>query len=84
VSLLNLRRTLAIPTSVSPELLATGDRGTIGFKRGPITLVANLSRNPAVIDPPEQIFDVVREEPWEGNVLAPYEFRILAAGTLSP
>jgi hypothetical protein len=37
-----------------------------------------------VIDPPEQIFDVVREEPWEGNVLAPYEFRILAAGTLSP
>ncbi|HEY7582662.1 MAG TPA: alpha-amylase family glycosyl hydrolase [Acidimicrobiia bacterium] len=84
VSLLNLRRTLAIPTSVSPEPLATGDRGTIGFKRGPITLVANLSRNPAVIDPPEQIFDVVREEPWEGNVLAPYEFRILAAGTLSP
>ncbi|HKZ20639.1 MAG TPA: alpha-amylase family glycosyl hydrolase [Acidimicrobiia bacterium] len=79
--LLNLRRTLAIPPSVPPEPFATGDRGTIGFSRGSITLVANLSRNPAVIDPLERRFDLIRQEPWDGNVLAPYEFRILGAFT---
>ncbi|HJU52872.1 MAG TPA: alpha-amylase family glycosyl hydrolase [Acidimicrobiia bacterium] len=82
--LLNLRRTLAIPPSVPPEPFATGDRGTIGFSRGSITLVANLSRNPAVIDPLERSFDLIRQEPWDGNVLAPYEFRILGAGARYP
>ncbi|HJQ94475.1 MAG TPA: hypothetical protein VJ935_02045, partial [Acidimicrobiia bacterium] len=75
--LMNLRRALVILPSVPPEPFATGDGGTIGFNRGSITLVANLSRNPAVIDPPGHNFDLIREEPWEGNVLAPYEYRIL-------
>ena len=76
--LFDLRRALGIPPSVVPELFATGDRGTVGFTRGSITVLANLSRNPAVIDPPTSRFDLIREEPWEGNVLAPYEYRILS------
>ncbi|MGH8958380.1 MAG: amylosucrase, partial [Acidimicrobiia bacterium] len=82
--LLDLRRALAIPPSVAPEPFATGDRGTVGFTRGHVTVLANLSRNPAVINPPPQRFDVIREEPWEGNLLAPYEYRILCADSHGP
>jgi amylosucrase len=76
--LLELRRTLGIPPSVPPEPLVTGDRGTIGYTRGHITVLANLSRNPAVINSPPHRFDVIRNEIWEGNVLAPYEYRVLS------
>ncbi|HEX2420026.1 MAG TPA: amylosucrase, partial [Acidimicrobiia bacterium] len=76
--ILDLRRTLGIPPSVPPEPFATGDRGTIGYTRGHITVLANLSRNPAVINTPPHRFDVIRNEPWEGNLLSPYEYRVLS------
>lgn len=81
--LIELRRSLDVPPSVDPEPFETGDRGTIGFRRGPITLLANLSQHPAVIDPPAHRFDVVRHEKWEGNVLAPYEYRVLIEDSLA-
>jgi amylosucrase len=78
LKLLDLRRRLGVSPSVSPELFSTGDRGTIGFHRGPLSLIANLSRTPAVVDPPARRFDLMRGELWEANVLAPYEYRILS------
>ncbi len=75
--LIDLRRALAVPPSVMPEPFATGDKGTIGYVRGPMTVLANLSRHPAIVNPPARRLDVIRQEPWEGNVLAPYEYRVL-------
>ncbi|HEY3428506.1 MAG TPA: amylosucrase, partial [Acidimicrobiia bacterium] len=76
--LVDLRRSLGIPPSVPPEPLPTADRGTIGYTRGHITVLANLSRNPAVINTPPHRFDVIRREIWEGNLLSPYEYRVLS------
>lgn len=75
--LLELRRSLGVVNTLPPLPFPTGDRGTIGFHRGPITVVANLSRSPAVIEGTERRFDIYRDEAWQSNHLAPYEFRIL-------
>ncbi len=78
IRLLELRRSFDLTNTVPPQPFETGDRGTVGFHRGPITVLANLGRQPAVINTPERRFDLYRGEPWESNHLAPSEFRILS------
>ena len=75
-AMLDLRRSL--PWLGQPQVFKTGDRATIGFSAGPITVLANLSQQTVIINRPPATYDLLRREDWDQNVLAPYEFRILA------
>ncbi len=75
-ALLALRKSL--PPLGNPRPFPTGDRATIGFENGPITVLVNLGRTVAMLESPPASLDLFRDEEWNSNVLGPYEFRILA------
>ncbi|MGI8517384.1 MAG: alpha-amylase family glycosyl hydrolase [Acidimicrobiia bacterium] len=74
-SMLELRRSL--PPLGQPRTFATGHRATIGFENGPIMVLVNLGQSLAILENPPATHDLLRNEDWQNNVLAPYEFRIL-------
>lgn len=80
--LLEVRREVAeFGPGIPPAPFDLGDRGAIGFSRGPVSVVVNMTDRPVVVSrsafPESELFDLVSEDTWEGHVLGPYEYRYL-------
>ena len=58
-----------------------GDQGLIGFRRGPVTVVVNLTDRPVIMARTtlheSELFDLVTADAWDGHLLGPYEYRFL-------
>lgn len=58
-----------------------GDKGLLGFRRGPVTVVVNLTERPVILAranlPEGDLFDLIARDTWDGHVLGPYEYRYL-------
>jgi amylosucrase len=80
--LLEVRRgTHGFGPASPPEPIDPGDNGLIGFRRGPVTVVVNLTDRPVIVVrailPEGELFDLVTADAWDGHVLGPYEYRYL-------
>jgi hypothetical protein len=53
----------------------------IGFRRGAITVVVNMTKRPVIVArsnlPEGELFDLVANDTWDGHILGPYEYRYL-------
>ncbi len=80
--LLEVRRVVdGFGPEIPPTPFDLGDQGTIGFSRGPVSVVVNMTDRPVVVSRSAlaegELFDLVTEDTWEGHVLGPYEYRYL-------
>ena len=83
--LLEIRRSLeGFGPQTPPEPIDLEDRALIGFRRGPVVVVANMTARPVIVArsmlPAGSLFDVVSQDAWDGHVLGPYEYRYLLGG----
>ena len=69
---------------IPPHPFDLGDNGLIGFRRGSVTVVVNLTERPVVVArsnlPEGELFDLVAGDSWDGHILGPYEYRYLRIG----
>jgi amylosucrase len=80
--LLAIRRgTAEFGPGVPTEPFDPGDNGLIGFRRGAITVVVNMTKRPVIVArsnlPEGELFDLVANDTWDGHILGPYEYRYL-------
>jgi amylosucrase len=88
--LAGLRHLLAVRRGISefgpsllPEPFDLEDRGLLGFRRGSVTIVVNMTGLPVIVErsnlPEGELFDLVANDTWDGHILGPYEYRYLRA-----
>ncbi|HUP15820.1 MAG TPA: alpha-amylase family glycosyl hydrolase [Acidimicrobiia bacterium] len=80
--LLEVRRGIAdVGPEIPPELFDLGDNGLVGFRRGSVTVVVNMTERPVIVArsnlPDAELFDLVANDTWDGHILGPYEYRYL-------
>jgi amylosucrase len=80
--LLAVRRSIAeFGPEIPPEPFDLGDDGVLGFRRGSVTVVANMTGHPVIVArsnlPDGELFDLVANDTWDGHILGPYEYRYL-------
>jgi amylosucrase len=80
--LLEIRRGIAdFGPEIPPEPFDLGDNGLIGFRRGSVTVVVNMTERPVIVArsnlPHGELFDLVANDTWDGHILGPYEYRYL-------
>ena len=80
--LLDLRRDReGFGPGIPPVPIDLNDRGLIGFHRGPVLVVVNMTERPVIVSrsslPAGDLFDLVSEDAWDGHVLGPYEYRFV-------
>jgi hypothetical protein len=80
--LLEVRRAVAeFGPEIPPEPFDLGDDGLLGFRRGSVTVVVNMTERPVIVArsnlPDGELFDVVANDTWDGHILGPYEYRYL-------
>jgi len=67
---------------IHPEPLELEDQALIGFRRGSVLVVVNMTDRPVIVSrsclPEVELFDLITKEAWDGHVLGPYEYRYLA------
>lgn len=78
--LLDLRRDLeGFGPGIPPAPIDLDDQGLIGFHRGPVVVLVNMTDRPVIVTrsslPAGDLFDLVSEDAWDGHVLGPYEYR---------
>ena len=87
--LLEVRRAIdEFGPEIQAEPVELGDDGLLGFRRGSVMVIVNLTERPAIVArsnlPDGDLFDLVAGDTWDGHVLGPYEYRYLerpGAGT---
>ena len=66
---------------IHPEPFDLGDNGLLGFRRGSVTVVVNMTERPVIVArsnlPEGELFDLVANDSWDGHILGPYEYRYL-------
>ena len=80
--LLDIRRDLdGFGPEILPEPIDLSDEALIGFRRGPVVVLVNMSDRPVIVTRSglwaDDLFDLVSEDAWDGHVLGPYEYRYL-------
>jgi hypothetical protein len=80
--LLEVHRSVAeFGPGIPPEPFDLGDNGVLGFRRGSVTVVANMTGHPVIVArsnlPDGELFDLVANDTWDGHILGPYEYRYL-------
>jgi amylosucrase len=80
--LLEVRRGIdEFDPGIPPEPFDLGDNGLLGFRRGSVTVVVNMTERPVIVArsnlPDGELFDLVAEDTWDGHILGPYEYRYL-------
>jgi amylosucrase len=82
--LLEVRRSVTeFGPEIPPEPFDLGDNGLLGFRRGSVTIVVNMTERPVIVArsnlPDGEPFDLVANDTWDGHILGPYEYRYLQA-----
>jgi amylosucrase len=80
--LLDVRRSLdGFEPGIRAEPVDLGDVALIGFRRGPVLVVVNMTDRPVITSRPTfskgDLFDLISGESWDGHVLGPFEYRYL-------
>ena len=80
--LLDIRRSLeGFGPGIPHEPIGLEDPALVGFRRGPVVVIANLTDRPVILArsalPAGDLFDLVAEDAWDGHVLGPFEYRYL-------
>lgn len=64
---------------IEPEPVDLGDSSVIGFNRGPVLVVVNMTGRPVILSrealPDGELFDLIARDAWDGHLLGPYEYR---------